>query len=161
MFITFGMLLPSLSTSKHSCCSVCLYSCLLRKNKKLTNWEPRTNATWHFCILCGLFVRLLYSVFWEWELMLVCLYFVHNPLNWETENSCLIYVLMFKNSYILFTLMYYVLLMSCWLFFKLSYPTGNWYPSETRWVWVRVQIFTRGYGYGYKFLPVVFLLTDR
>jgi hypothetical protein len=32
-------------------------------------------------------------------------------------------------------------------------PMGTRYPSEIRWIQIRVQISTRGYEHGYKFLP--------
>jgi hypothetical protein len=95
----------------------CTHVCWERIRNWLTeNRELMLLGTFVFCVACLLDFCILRMR--KWELMLVCLYFVYNPLNWETKNSCLIYVLMFtENSYILFTLMYCVLLMNCWLFF--------------------------------------------
>jgi hypothetical protein len=148
-----------------------LYSCLLGRNEKL-----RTDASCHFCILFGLFVSLT-SVFSimrmrNWELMLVCLYFVRNPLIEKLRTgayfmcSCLL-----RNEILifLFTLMYFVwlvgmyffvripseyncvLLLSCWLFFLIVIPNG--YPIPTR--------NSAAMGMGMNFYPWVCVRTDR
>jgi hypothetical protein len=40
----------------------------------------------------------------------------------------------------------------------MAYLTGTQYLLETRWVWVRVQMFTYEYRYGYEILPTTFVL---